>query len=210
MIESAISRAVNVAMRGTRLARRGRQGKPKRYTQADGRIERHVRVSGTAAVSLLAGSYSGHFDFSLASVQWADIVAMYDQYKIDKVEFHLIPVYDPGQSGIANNTDVVVYAACEPSGELTTPTPLQVGAFSNCKVQPLLAGKEFIYTFKPKALNNLTGGNFALSNDWLICSNQGVTVPHKRLLLHIASNNLSSTQAYQFYSKIYFSTKNVK
>lgn len=149
--------------------------------------------------TLVAGEAAGNLAPVLSWAQTSDLTAMYDQYKLVKVRIRLIPRYDPAQSGVTNNSDVWVAMACDPTGQVTAPTWAQVAAFSNAKVAPLVAGREFSYTFKPKATNSLSAGNYAVNeSDWIILSAGGINVPHNNLIYDIKSGNSSAVTAYDY------------
>jgi hypothetical protein len=132
---------------------------------------------------------------------------MFDQYKILKIEAHICPAYDPGQSGVTNNSIIQLYVACDPAGHYTTPTTLQVGAFENHKVFNLVAGKTHVYTFRPKPVNTLAGGNFANSNDWLLCTTAGAAVAHQRLLIAATTLNAADVQSVNIVYKYYINVR---
>ncbi len=119
-----------------------------------------------------------------------------------------MPRFDPGQSGVTNNANVWVAAACDPTGQLTTPTFTQVTAFGNHTVQPLVAGRTFRYRFSPKAANTLAGGNVAVnSTDWIYCNAAGVAVPHLKLLYNITSNLNTNVTVFEYVMRVNFTVK---
>jgi hypothetical protein len=120
---------------------------------------------------------------------------MYDLYKIVRVDCLISPAYDPGQSGVTNNSIIQLYLACDPAGHYTTPTTLQVGAFGNHRTFDLVAGKTYRYSCKPKPVNSLASGSFATSSDWLLCTTAGAAVPHLRLLIAATTFNAADVQA---------------
>lgn len=219
MIENTITRAVQAAIstanfasttakRARRRVRRAMQGNPRSYAP-NARSLTITRTGGLNTITLVAGTASGHIDYSLNAVQVSDLLDAFDAFRINWVEFVLYPQVDPGQSGVVNNTQATVYLANEPSGQLTTPTTLQVGSFSNAKVQSLTATTPVIrYRFKPVATNTLAGGSIGLSgSDWIVTNATGAAVAHKRLLYNIDTNNATSTQKYTYYPVINFTVR---
>jgi hypothetical protein len=217
MIESTLGRAVDAAVAGAtvgaslarqvnRLNSRAKQGVP-RTLNPKASTRNFTRTTAISTVTLVAGTYSGFVDFRLNMVQVADIYAMYDVYRINSVTLHLVPAYDPGQSGITNNANTFVYAANEPSGQLTTPTALQIGAFDNRKVSPLIAGREFVYTFAPKASNTVAAGSYAVQTGWLYCDAAGGAIPHQRLLLFVTAPVAASVFPLMYYFTVNFSCR---
>lgn len=167
-----------------------------------------TRTTAPATITLVAGEAAGSMQQALTSVQYTDLVGMYDQYRINWAKIRIIPRYDPGQSGVTNNTDVWIAAGSDVTNQVTTPTFLQVTAFDNSKVAPLLAGKEFQYTFYPKAMNALISSQFAVnSTDWLILSTGGAGTLHSNLIYNIKSGNAASVSTYDYVVEINFSVK---
>ncbi len=203
---AAIGRTgVSLASQGLRAGRRLRNGR--------GRLRKHppmtfTRTSTLSPIVQTAGEAASSIAVTLNMVQTADLIGMYDEYKINWVKFRLQPRYDPGQSGITNNNNNWVAAACDVTGQVTTPTFVQVTAFDNYKLQPLTTGRQFVYTFRPKAINALQAGNLAINrNDWLILSASGAAVPHQLLLYVIKSLNSSAVLAFDYLMEINFSVR---
>ena len=133
---------------------------------------------------------------------------MYDQFKINWCKFRLIPRYDPGQSGVTLNAQPWIITACDPTQQVTTPTFAQVAAFDNSKCGPLLAGKEFDYTFSPKVINTLAAGNAAVNqSDWLILSPAGLAATHGSMLYDIKTLLTTSVREYDYVIEINFSVR---
>jgi len=148
----------------------------------------------------VAGEASGQIIPTLGWIENSDLLALYDQYKINWIRIRLIPRFDPGQSGVVNNSDVWVAMACDPANQVSTPTFLQVTAYGNAKVAPLLSGREFTYTFKPRPVNTLAAGNYGVvdGNSWLIANAGGASVLHYNLIWNIKSGDTSSTTSYDY------------
>lgn len=167
-----------------------------------------VRTSAPYTATMVAGEASGQFAPTLSTVQTTDLIGMYDEYRINWMEFVLIPRYDQGQSGVTNNADAFVAACCDVTGQLASPTFTQVTAFDNSKVAPLQAGKSFTYRFKPKALNALSSGNYAINqSDWLILSTAGATVAHNQLGFNIKTPLTTAVLPYDYVIRVCFSVK---
>jgi hypothetical protein len=211
---AAVRTAGGAAYTGAVLANRGvrRLGRSVRRTRDSAQMVL-TRSAQPVTVSLVAGAYSGIVSPTLGLVQTSDLIAMYDQYKIIGVKVTMIPLYDPGQSGITNNTDIWVSMSCDPTAQVTAPTWLQVTAFENARSGPLVAGKPFTYTFRPRAINTLAAGSFAVNNsDWLILSGPaaGTSVPHERLLINLTSNLAANVTSFTYKLDITFAVKTAK
>jgi hypothetical protein len=189
------ARAVRSARRWGRSARRTRE-----------RTDTMTRTTTPTSIALVAGEAAGSVDVSLGLVQTTDIIGMYDRYRINWVEIEIIPLYDPAQSGVTNNSEAFVAFANDPSGQLISPTWAQVASFANCKTACLVAGKSLKYRFRPKAINALAAGNYAINqNDWLLLNASGSGVAHYRLLMNIKTTLATNTNAYEYVLRINFS-----
>jgi hypothetical protein len=202
MIESTITRAVNAAMAGatfgyntgaraTRAARRafGRRGRTR--SAATTLV---VREKAPAALTMVAGEISNTFSIFLNSVEFADLQAAYDCYKIEWAEAVFQLQDDPGDGVVAGKNAWIV-CGNDTTGQTTTPTFTQVSAFENHKTGTLSSGKTFTYRFAPKALNALATGNFAVNqSDWLVLSTAGAAVSHNSLLVNIKTTDTASVQ----------------
>lgn len=169
------------------------------------------RTTAPAAVNLVAGQGTLTLSPALNLLNTLDLAGMYDQYKINWMEIRLIPGYDQGQSGVTNNADVWVIAACDPTGSLSAPSWNQLAAYENHKVAPLVAGREFRYRFRPKATNAIAAGNLAVNNtDWLFLTSPGVGVAHHQLGVSILSANPNSVLTYTYVIDVNFSVKQAR
>lgn len=195
----------SVAKQGARLTRRALQGKPRSYDSKTRQVT-YTRFTSPSATSLTAGLLSTNLDFTLNQVQTSDLVVMYDTYRINYVRLHFCATVHPGNGGITHNTQVVSYVACEPSAQLTTPTPVQVAAFANAKVA-LVGERTFSYTFKPKATNQLAAGAYGVQTGWLYCDAAGVAVPHHRLLWALVSSDASSVEEFTYWFEVNFTVR---
>lgn len=206
LMQAAAAAAGSAVSAGKRLNRRLRRGKNvQRLRRATLTM---TRTTAPFSISLVAGVGSGVYAPTLGACQTSDLIAMYDEYKINWMEFILIPRYDPGQSGVTNNSDVFVVAACDVTGALSAPTFTQLSAFDNSKVAPLQAGKSFRYRFVPRAINTLASGNYAVNqSDWIILNASGVNVPHNQLGFVIQTPLATNVLAYDYIVRINFSVK---
>lgn len=215
-LENIISNAASAAYAagsavntGARLAYRGakRVGRSVRRTRRS-RTTTFTRTVAPGYWTLTAGVFSGSLDVALSGVQTSDLIAMYDQYKINYVDLHIMPRFDPAQSGVTNNAQCFGAFACDPTGQVTTPTWIQVTAFANAKVAPLVAGRSVRYRFRPRVINTLSGGNYSVNtSDWLVCSAAGVALPHLRLLANITSTLTTDTNGFDYVLSINFTVK---
>jgi hypothetical protein len=184
--------ARRVGTAGYRLGARATARRPNHSKQKTLTV---VRSSGISTYGMTAGTIASYNDPNLATVQYTDLTSSYDRFKINWVEAYVSSSYDPGQSGVTNNSQITVWLACDPGGHYTAPTSLQVGAFDNHKVFTLAAGRTYRYRFTPKPVNSLASGSFASSSDWLFSSASGAGVPHQRLLIAAQTSNASDVQS---------------
>lgn len=201
---AAAQAAISGSRRGWRAVNRRKDSKRVRRQP----VLTMVRTSAPFTATMIAGEASGQFAPTLSAVQTTDLIGMYDEYRINWMEFVLIPRYDPGQSGVTNNADAFIAACCDVTGQLSSPTFTQVTAFDNAKVSPLQAGKSFTYRFKPKAINALAAGSYAInSTDWLILSTAGAAVAHNQLGFNIKTPLATSVLPYDYVIRVCFSVK---
>lgn len=196
--------AYSLAKQAGRAARRARSGTG-RPTRS--RPLTLTRTSLPLPIVQTAGEANGAVTITLNQVQTTDLIGMYDEFKINWVKFRVQPRVDPGQSGITNNTQNWVAAACDVTGQISSPNFTTVTALDNHKVSQLTQ-REFIYTFTPRAINALQAGNLAINrNDWLILSTAGAAVAHQSLLYNIKSLNTSAVLAFDYLLEINFSAR---
>lgn len=173
------------------------------------------RVSDVGTDTLVAGgsgsSYGGSQSIQFSLLATADLQSLFEKYRILKVTTVFTPRLDPGNSGLANNSQLTICCACDEEGTTTAPVLMSdPGSFANHKIGTLVAGKSFYYTYTPKVINsvNISGAATAVGaygrNPWLLCNSQGVTVPHQRLRYFIYTPNTTITPSVDWYHIIHF------
>lgn len=164
-----------------------------------------------AAGFFLGGSNS----IKLNQVLTADVVGAYDLYRIRKVQVMFVPAVDLGNSGVANNSQIKIDCACDPTNTAVPATALTVTAYENHRTGYMLSGKPFAYTFYPKVANTVdnagvatAAGSYAV-NPWLQLTTAGIDIPHRQLLFTMATS-IAPTSALivNVYFVIHFEVKN--
>ena len=155
---------------------------------------------------------------TLNLVKTNDLIAAFDLYRIRKVQVVVTPVFDPGNSGVVNNDQLTFCAACDPSTNVGIGTYIDIGAFENHRSAMLVSGKQFVYTFYPKAVNVVydgsttqPAGSYSM-NPWLQCNAVGVTIPHQSLQMGSVTTKpptVANTDGFQYYFRIFFDVKNI-
>lgn len=170
------------------------------------------RASSVQSVSLAAGQASGTADINLGYVQTSDLTSLFREYRIRKVVVEFTPQLDPGNSGVVNNAQLhIVVAKDNEAASVVSYT--NVASYNNAKEGTLVAGRTFRYSFVPTPATLLNGGSTALhtwaKNPWIICSTNGITAPHYRLLYYIVSTNASTTTTVDIKYTLYFDVRGI-
>jgi len=208
--------------RSSRRTRRAYRRKPMRLVRrVQPAITTVVRTSPFIAVNYFgigATTVFAAYNPALSAVFNTDLQAAWDLFRIRKVQVIVTPLFDPGNSGIVNNDQLAMYAACDPSTNVSVISIPQIGAYQNHKARVLVAGKEFVYTFYPKAVNSVfdgtttqPAGSYGM-NPWLQCNATGVTIPHQSLQLGCQTNKAPSTantEGFQYYVRLWVDLKNI-
>lgn len=204
-----------------RTTYRPRYASRKRYSRRPRMIRRMrpdaiktlVRTTPLATYNTLATGLLGVSpSFTLGQVFTNDIVAAYRLFRLVKIKLHLVPRVDPGNSGLVNNCQAFIAAACDPEGS-TAPTSIsQVTSYDNSYQKLVTASDRFTYTFYPKVVNVVdnAGTSSAASsystNPWLLLSTAGLVIPHRQLLLYIQQGNAVAL-SYDHYFEYTFQVK---
>lgn len=202
------SAGLSLAKQAGRAARR--VGRNARRTGSSPQLTL-TRTTAPFSITLVAGEASGLNDATLNAVQTSDLIAMYDQYKINYVDAYFMIRADPGNSGVVNSTNLWITTACDPVGNYTAPTWTQVSSFQNSQTGTLQSDRVYRYRYSPRAVNSLAAGSFAVNtSDWIFLNSTGVTVPHQRLYWDIKSTNTSNTGVVECSLAYNFSVKQAK
>jgi hypothetical protein len=137
-----------------------------------------------------AGVVSNYFDVTMINAAHTDLTAAFDMYRVNYAEVTFVPHVDAANSSQANNYILSVYLAEDIYGEFVTPTYVQISGFANCQMHVLPSGSAFKYRFVPRVLNTVDNAGTpvavgtSLQNPWLNTSSNGLSIPHKRLLVY--------------------------
>lgn len=173
---------------------------------------RIVRTSGINSLTITSSGYSSSAStISLNAVKTSDLTPTYRLYRIRKVVLHLVPRVDTSDSGVVNNFNAFIAAACNPEGTSSAPANMQdITAFDNSYSKWITSGDRFTYSFVPKVVNEVAGnggtasasGSYGL-NPWLMLTTTGITIPHQQLLL-AAQVGAQTTLTYDYFYDIHF------
>lgn len=206
--------------RGVRKVSRTRRSFVPRYTRpytvrsSDQKIDRYTRHSNLNSVALVAGTAGYLQDVKLSNVYTADIQGTWSFYRIMGVTAIITPRVDPGNQGINPNGQVHCWVANDQQGEFPLPTSVNsITQYENQKYQNLVAGKSMFYRFYPKMTNTVDNAGVAAGvggsgkyNDWIRFDGPGVSIPHYRFLMWLATP-LASTQSIDIVLKVSFQVK---
>lgn len=189
-----------------------RRSRVTRRTRPD-MIKTLVRTTPLATYNTLATGLLGVSpSFTLGQVNTTDIVAAYRLFRLVKIRLHLVPRVDPGNSGLVNNCQAMIAAACDPEGASAPTSISQVTSYDNSYQKLVTAADRFTYTFYPKVVNVVdnAGATSAASsyatNPWLLLSTAGLVIPHRQLLLYIQQGNAVAL-SYDHYFEYTFQVK---
>lgn len=209
-MKSGPSRARRVAGRRRRYIRPRRSLKLTDY-------RRVVRCGGTFDSTQPANSsfFATTHNFSLNDVKTDDLVAAYRLFRLRKVVVYVTPRLDPANSGLVNNFQARISAACDPEGVAlgTLTGPTIISAYDNSRDSFVTSGKTFKYTFYPKCVNTVdnagtatAAGSYAM-NPWLQLNATGIQIPHRQLLLGYSMSGVTTGLAFSRYFEYHFDVK---
>lgn len=198
--------------RATRRVYKRRTSRPYgRY--ATGHQRRIIRTSGLQSITYSAATTGGTaITCKLSDVVTSDLQAAYTLYRLRKVVVHLMPRIDAGNSGLTNNFQFMVAAACDPEDTTNPGGVTAVTIYDNSYQKLLTSTDRFKYTFYPKAVNAVGNagatafvGSYAM-NPWLQLSATGVAIPHNCLKLGF-NTGASTTLSFDYYLEYHFDVK---
>lgn len=151
---------------------------------------------------------------ALSTVQTSDLTPVYRLYRIRKVVLHLVPRVDNANSGLANNFQGMVAAACDPESTAVPAAITAITAYDNSYQKHIVSGDRFKYTFYPKVTNSVdiggtatAAGSYAM-NPWLRLDATGITVPHLSLKLGVQVTS-STTVSFDAFYEFHFDVKGI-
>lgn len=175
------------------------------------------RTTALANASIPAAGFfvGGTNSIKLNQVLTSDVVGAYDLYRIKKVQVVFCPAVDPGNSGVANNSQIKIDCACDPTNTVLPGASTIVTSYENHRSGYMLSGKPFAYTFYPKVANTVDNAGVATAagsyatNPWLQLTTAGIDIPHRQLLFTMATS-IAPTAALvvNVYYVIHFEVKN--
>lgn len=206
------SRPASAAMYRRRAYGRRRRARVPRPMSAPGDTLALVRTTQPIACSVggVAGPAVGKQQFTLNQVFTADITNIFRYFKVDRIVAKFSYYIDPASASAATpSTNQNIRIAC--ANDVENPTVpaassafSQITAYANHKQGLLTADREWRYSFRPKpsVVANGSANPTVLSNEWLMCNADGITVNHNALLWSISGVTnfaASSTPAYVVY-----------
>lgn len=188
----------------------------------DGGSKRLVRTSPIFSTSIAVGAatsfptYQPTLGSATIGVYTADLTSAYRLYRIRKVVLHVIPRIDEANSGLANNYQTYVAAACDPEDTTAASSLIQVTAYDNSYQKWITGSDRLTYTFYPKAVNVVWDGTAASStgsygmNPWLQLNATGLAIPHRCLKLAFNTGaNATVALNYDMYLEYHFDVKGI-
>lgn len=167
-----------------------------------------------------ADKATGFIITRLQDVYTADIVPMFDVYRIRKVVFEVTNLADPANSAVNSNFIPDVYLGCEPTGQDAAATnPYDICKYANYRFKSLPSGDKFIYTFYPKPLNSIgatsgvaTQASYGMANPWINLTSSGIAIPHYNLHYGVKFPIATGATAvnFRYNYTIYFDVMNTK
>lgn len=173
------------------------------------------RCNANALITTLSGVSVGGYILSpqLSFVPNSDLLASYRLYRIRKCVFTCIPRVDTSNSGVANNFQAQITAACNPEGPVAAPTSItDMTIYDNWHSKHVVSGDRFVYTYYPKVTNTVQGPSATVAsgsysgNPWLKLDTTGITVPHQQLLV-LFQTGANTTITFDGYLTIYFDVR---
>lgn len=208
-------RSFNTSFKRSSYRRRMPMRSYRRAPKRDTGVKRLVRTSliGTNTINLSASTFNSVIrNCVLSDVQTSDITAAYRLYRIAKVVVHLIPRVDAANSGVTNNYQLYVSAACDPEGTTAPSATTAITAYDNSYQKWVSSGDRFRYTFYPKVVNSVdlsgvsTAAGSYSSNPWLQLNSTGITIPHRQLVVGINAA-AATTVLCDYYLEYHFDVK---
>lgn len=179
----------------------------------DGYAKRMVRTTGLLGTAIAAASTQyTNTNITLDLVQISDLTAAYRLFRIRKVVLHLVPRVDTANSGLANNFQCLIAAACDPESTAVPASITEITAYDNSYQKFVSSGEHFTYTFYPKAVNAVGNagatayvGSYGM-NPWLQLNAGGASIIHQALKLGFQVGS-ASTISFQYFFEIHFDVK---
>lgn len=161
-----------------------------------------------------ANSYSGK-SFTLQYLaQYATFTALFDQYRIDRIELTFRPVYNVNNflaSGTAGANQMQrIYTVVDYDDDASPTTLQQLEEYTNCKIHQY---ETFTISFVPHVANAVYSGAFTsfgnLRSPWIDCASS--TVAHYGIKWGVTGSlNATYNQAWNVAGKMWVSFKNVR
>lgn len=142
-----------------------------------------VRSTNVATLGVLVGgTLTGNLSPTLATVDNADIKAMFRRYRIVKATVTFTPRYDPGVGTTTPSGSFTIACCNDPDGPAVAPASIKdISSYTNSKVSSVLSGQEFKYTYYPRVTNtvwdgtsSVAAGSATASGSWITTANDAV------------------------------------
>ncbi len=185
----------------------------------DGLGRRLVRTSPIFSLTVSAGTsnysvYNPTLGSGTIGVQTSDLTSVFRLYRIRKVVLHLVPRVDDANSGLANNFQAYVAAACDPEDTSAATSIPQLTSYDNSYQKWITSGDKFTYSFYPKVVNAV-GNSGATSyvgsygfNPWLQLNAGGTSIPHQCLKIGI-NVGTTTTLTFDAFFEYHFDVKGI-
>lgn len=182
--------------------------------QAGGTVTRIKQVVGFGtATSVATTDTLGAYSFRLADLpNAADLVKMFDYYRIDKVQIHFIPDASniPTVGGAAVQKRCYLYTAKD-YNDATTPTLItDVMQYQTCKFTPYL--EKHVRSIKPQTQATNVDGTVSIANNssWVSTGSPNVKWYGLKVGISANGNSAGSVQSYIVHCVYYLSFKNIQ
>lgn len=173
--------------------------------------------SRTISQGLLANNYGVEFRFRDIP-QHGTLASIWDQYRINKIVFTLIPMANVNTVGSIQTLNHGVVASVIDYDNAGQPLAAldQYEQYTNCKISPVVRGARHTRVFRPRVnygVQNQGGSILAGGNrgkQWLDCSL--VDIVHNGIKLYVDPfpvGTPGAAQTFQIFCKYYISFRNV-
>lgn len=162
------------------------------------------------------------FEFRLGDLpNYTEFTALFDQYRIDKIVFKIIPMCNVNQltinsTGALSNNPGIIGTVID-YDDAGSPTSLgYMEQYQNFRYQPVVSSRTMMRAFKPRIAVAAYGQGLFTSYmnkkaTWIDCNSPAV--PHYGLKIYLdGANGTAPTclQTYQLFADVYLSFRNVR
>lgn len=163
------------------------------------------------------------FEFTAGDMsQWAFFAGLYDQYRINKIVFRLVPQANVNilGSGDSSGTDIsspatVLSVIDYDNGSTTLSTLSEYEEYANCKMSPVVRAKSITRIWRPRvnigalAAGGANVGAVNKGKQWIDCGQS--TISHHGIKFYIPmAPNAQALQAWSVFATYYISFRAVR